>query len=151
MKKVISVLLAALMLMSCFAVASFAAPVCNCDIGDHKTTGYCTCCPFCENVDESFILDCVNLETGAKCCSDCSGMATGDCGCDCSTCTTGSAGDFDPDEILDPQQKQNFVDAFQGLIKKISDFFDNLFDKIFEFLRIDDVIGKGDELPDEKQ
>lgn len=149
MKKVISVFLAALMLMSCFAVASFAAPVCDCGIGDHKTTGYCTCCPFCPNVDHSYILDCVDLETGEMCCDKCSGMATGDCGCDCSTCTTGSSENYKPEDIITPEQQENFIDAFQQFIKKISDFFDELFDKIFEFLKIDDVIGKGDELPTE--
>ena len=151
MKKFISVLLAALMLMSCFAVVSFAststenfAGECNCGTGVHKDGVYCTCCIYCPNPDPGFILGCVDENTRAKCCYDCKGYNDGKpCGCDC-TCCVGKNNSVTGDsiDIFSPAQKQSLIDTFQAVLKKISDVFDDLFDRLFEFLRVDEVLGK---------
>lgn len=154
MKKVISIMLAALMLMSCFSVASFARGVkeCKCPEGVHVENQPCKCCVYCDNFDDTYLLECCNPETGEFCCADCNGVydAKNGCGCRCGCeyCElkdqTGNENDSKLDDIWDEQDKNNFVDGFQAIIKKLSDFFDDLFNKIFEFLKIDGVIGKGD-------
>ena len=154
MKKIISIMLAALMLMSCFSVASFArgAKECTCPEGVHVKNQPCTCCVYCDNFDDTYLLECCNPETGAFCCPDCDGVvdAKNGCGCNCGCeyCKlknqTGDQYDSKFDDVITEQDKQNFVDGFQGIIKKLSDFFDMIFDAIFEFLKIDQVIGKGD-------
>ena len=100
----------------------------------------------------SYVTSCVKksmMETGEKyvCCYDCSGMR--DCGCGCSCCKV--IGDEDVnqddsmlDDVITEQDKENFVDGFQAILKQISDFFDMVFDAIFEFLRLDEVLGRGD-------
>ncbi len=143
MKKIISVLLAALMLMSCFAVVSFAETAEHkCEKGTHVSVGYCTCCLLCPNVDDSYVLGCADRTTGATCCADCSGIYP--CNCRCTCCSKGdqTGTENDGKDILTPEQQENFVDGFQAFLKKISDFFDDLFDKIFEFLKVDEVLGK---------
>ena len=157
MKKIISVLLAALMLMSCFAMGSFAqSELCNCDRGVHTDDGSCTCCVYCDNLDVSLIMNCCfengvvengKLVTPVPCCNFCDGIYPCDCGtsCGCKYCINQdkdiSAGGSKLDELITEQDKQNFVDGFQAILKKVSDFFDMVFDAIFEFLRIDEVLG----------
>ena len=156
MKKVISVLLAALMLMSCFAVGSFATSgECDCGPGEHTDDGVCNCCVYCENRDVSMIMNCcfVNgvvengkLVTPVPCCDECDGLYPCNCGvkCGCEYCVNGdkdiTAGGSTLGDIWSEQDQQNFVDGFQAILKKISDFFDMVFDAIFEFLRIDEVL-----------
>lgn len=152
MKKVISIVIATLMIMSCFAVASLAAGVCTCGEGVHTDGEPCRCCRYCPNVDTSAILNCYDKETDTRCCEDCSGMfdAKKGCGCDCGCVhcktknQTGNELDSYLDKIFGDLEKKNFVDSFQEVIKMLSDIFDELFNKIFEFLKIDGVIGKGE-------
>ena len=152
MKKFISVFLAALMLLSCFAVTSFAVEKtgeCVCD-GDHNHDDPCHCCLFCPNLDAGYVTSCakgtLNSDVKIVCCYECTGLYGCKCGCEC--CKTGNEniGDDDNimDEIITEQDKENFVDGFQAILKQISDFFDMLFDTIFEFLRLDEVLGRGD-------
>ena len=157
MKKVISVLLAALMLMSCFAVVSFAeGESCTCPPGVHTENGSCTCCLYCENLDISNVMNCCfehgviengKLVTAVPCCDACDGLYPCNCGtsCGCKFCVGGdkdlSAGDSTLAEIWGKEEQEAFVDGFQAILKKISDFFDLVFDAIFEFLRIDEVLG----------
>lgn len=153
MKKIIAVLLSTLMLFSCFAVMSSAYEVtgtCTCD-GNHNPdpSEKCTCCLFCDNINISLVTSCAKKSIGSSvkilCCSECTGFYGCTCGCDC--CKNDADIDSDNpnlDDYITEQDKENFVDGFQAILKKISDFFDNLFDTIFEFLRIDEVIGKGD-------
>ncbi len=153
MKKIVSVLLAALMLMSCFGVISFAeGKVCTCPEGVHVDGQACRCCVYCPNVDDSYVLGCYDKENDGFCCSDCNGMydAIKGCGCTCGCeyCKlgdqTGNENDSNLDDVWGPEEQEEFVDGFQAFIKKISDFFDELFDRIFEFLKLDQVIGQGD-------
>ena len=147
MKKVISVLLAALMLMSCFGMVSFArGENCECPDGVHVEGQICNCCINCDNLSSSVVMNCY-YKYGAVCCEDCDGIYPCLCGktCGCEYCVGGSqditAGDSTLGEFWTEQDQENFVDGFQALLKKISDFFDMVFDAIFEFLRIDEVLG----------
>lgn len=149
MKKLISVLLAAIMLMSCFGIVSFATVTktgtCNCD-GDHNPSGSCHCCIYCPNLDPSYVTACAkkSLDSEEKivCCYECTGILGCTCGCSCCQC--------DDEDIKDDDNmignvwtdKEEFVTGFQAVIKKLSDFFDTVFDAIFEFLRIDEILGK---------
>lgn len=146
MKKVISVFLAALMLMACVSVSGLAADgVCTCDDGVHvEIPGACTCCVYCEYADVGAWNTCYR-DNGAFCCEDCDGIRP--CGCDCKCCTVNENIEDDDstlDDYITETDKEEFVSGFQAVLKKISDFFDMVFDAIFEFLRIDEVLGKGD-------
>ena len=46
------------------------------------------------------------------------------------------------EEIWDEEAQQGFIDGFQAILKRISDAFDKFFDAIFEFLRLDEVLGR---------
>lgn len=148
MKKVISVFLAALMLISCFAMASFAVvgeygETCECEdcVAEYRK---CTCCVYCSNPDKEKWNSCYDEETGGFCCNDCNGIYP-DCGCRCKPCCTGdqnsSSNDSTFGDAVSDETKEELVSGFQAVLKRISDFFDSLFDSIFEFLRIDDILG----------
>ena len=145
MKKVISVFLAALMLMACVSVSGLAAyDECTCTDGHVEVAGACTCCVYCEYADEGAWNTCYR-DSGEFCCKDCDGIRP--CGCDCECCTVNENIDDNKsnmDDYITEQDKKEFVDGFQAILKKVSDFFDMLFDTIFEFLKIDEILGKGD-------
>lgn len=154
MKKFIAVLLAALMLFSSFAMMSSAVyevtGKCECG-GNHTpdTAKKCTCCLFCDNLDIGFVTTCArkSLESEVKylCCSECTGFIGCTCGCDC--CKNDADIDSDKpttDDYFSEQDKENFVDGFQAILSKISSFFDDLWETIKTFLRIDEVLGNGD-------
>ncbi len=160
MRKIISVILAVLMLFSAMAVsASAASGVCNCD--DHKADSTCHCCIYCpENPSFAYVTPCHKEYKNGKyvlkdtyCCGDCDGFIdnNGKCGCNCKCCALdidGTVGDLrDPiggywNDIWDEEAQQSFVDGFQAILKRISDVFDKIFDAIFEFLRLDEVLGR---------
>ena len=161
MRKIISVILAVLMLFSVMAVsASAAAGECKCD--DHIESSACHCCIYCpENPTYAYVTPChkaFNGQTyeileGKFCCHECTGFINnkGECGCECDCCTLnidGTMGDLSTpvgglwDEIWDEDAQQSFIDGFQAILKRISDAFDKFFDAIFEFLRLDEVLGR---------
>lgn len=155
MKKVISVLLAVMMLFSAVATFAFAedstAPLCTCD--DHVATpeGTCHCCVLCPNIDKSYLTSCAKdgskdgLYDGSLCCGYCTGIFPCKCGCAC--CDPENEGNgTNPvigwwDEIWDTEAQEDFVEGFQKILQRISDVFDNFFDRIFEFLRLPEVVG----------
>ena len=172
MKKIISVLLAVLMLMSMLAVSGFATElivrddtsyrpvnVCKCEdhVGAPKKS--CHCCIFCENLDMQYVTTCAKNpdgtlklytdENGSKyiavCCANCTGLWPCKCGCECCA-ENENIGDKDHtlDDVVSDEKKEEYVDGFQKVLKVISDAFDEFFNKIFEFLRIFDIIGKDD-------
>lgn len=151
MKKVVSVLLAALMLMSCFGMVSFATVEkegkCTCD-GNHNPNASCSCCLFCPNLDAGKVTSCakgsLNSDVKIVCCYECTGIKGCTCGCEC--CKTAdediNSDNGTLDDLITDEDKDNFVDGFQSILKTLSDFFDMVFDAIFEFLRIDEVLGR---------
>lgn len=152
MKKFISVFLAALMLMTCFSVVAFAEfdhSRCNCaENGTHNPNGSCHCCIYCENLDGTYVTACVQPSLTKNepefCCGNCTGIVGCTCGCECCKLKSEDVNDGNNklDDYVTEQDKENFVDGFQAILKKVSDFFDMIFDAIFEFLRFDEVLGK---------
>jgi hypothetical protein len=160
MKKVISVVLAALMLFSVMAVSVSAVGECKCGPA-HVGGRDCLCCIYCPELPEGHIVSCAKKNADGEytfCCTDCQGFigANGKCGCsaECTCCvlnddgTIGGSGDIGAiggayDEIWGEEQQNSFIETFQAILKKISDAFDRFFDAIFEFLRIEDVTGNG--------
>ncbi len=155
MKKVISVLLAVMMLFSAMATVAFAegegAALCTCD--DHKASpaGSCHCCVLCPNIDKSYLTSCAKdgskdgLYDGSLCCGYCTGIFPCSCGCACCDPEDDEKGNRPIigwwDEIWNQEAQDDFVDGFQKILRRISDVFDNIFDTIFEFLRLDDLLG----------
>ena len=161
MRKIISVLLVVLMLFSAVAVSASAANgVCKCG-DDHREDNTCHCCIYCpENPSYAFVTPCYKkYDNGGyvleekTCCDDCSGFINneGTCGCACECCTLNVDGTFGdksepiggywPD-LWSEENQEEFVNGFQAILKRISDVFDAIFDAIFEFLRLDEVLGR---------
>lgn len=151
MKKIIAVLLSVLMLFSVMTVMASAFS-CTCTDVPHEEGKSCHCCAACPNLDLSYLSSCaIDQSTdgsfdGSVCCADCKGVLPCYCGCACCTDdgqTNDDIKDTDNtlDKIWDEEDQSNFVRSFQKILKQISDFFDDLFETIFEFLRIEDVLG----------
>ena len=159
MRKIISVVLAALMLFSVMAVSVSAVGVCSCGIPEDQHDNNCLCCVYCPGLPQGRIVSCAKKvgDEYTFCCTDCRGFidASGKCGCsaECTCCvlnddgTTGNKpgdsllGDV-AEDIWGEEQQENFVNGFQAVLKKISDAFDRFFNAIFEFLRLDEVLGR---------
>lgn len=144
MKKALSILMAILVLSMSFVVSVSAAdPVCTCE--DHKagTDKSCYCCIYCDNLDRDQLTSCGKDADGTEvlCCNECSGIYPCTCGCPCCTLTDAEIEDSKNDPILNEEQQQEVIDTFQRVLRQISDFFDKLFDAIFEFLRFDEIMG----------
>lgn len=149
MRKIISVLLVTLMLFSVVAVSVSAA---GCSCTNHTDSVDCRCCINCPTLSKGMIMPCAkdangNL-TGRYCCSACAGylQKNAGCGCDCSCCgdakSDANDGGLNLGGLVTEKDKQNFVDVFQSILGKISAAFDKFFDAIFEFLRLDDILGR---------
>ena len=125
---------------------------CTCENAAHFNGEDCHCCVKCPNLDISYLTRCAtenNLDgetgfDGTVCCEDCKGIWP--CNCKCECCgekdqnlddNKNNFGDFITDD-----DKDQFVNGFQAILKRISDAFDAFFDAIFAFLRIDKVLGK---------
>lgn len=153
MKKIIAVLLSVLMLFSVMGVMASALS-CVCEDVPHEEGKPCHCCAACPNIDVSYLSSCAIDSSednasfdGSLCCAACKGVVPCYCGCSCCTKENSTDDDIkDNDNIIDDywteEDQNNFVRSFQKVLKQISDFFDELFETIFEFLRVDDVLGK---------
>lgn len=162
MKKIISVLLAVLMIFSSMAMLASATEITDdestavdrfgvCTCADHKDDIECCCCIHCETTNDNFRTSCAIPQYDANgnkyykvCCKDCVGVYPCDCGCVCCSDRNediGNKNDSNVGDYITDADKENFVDGFQAILKRISDFFDMLFNTIFEFLRIDEVLG----------
>lgn len=124
---------------------------CDHHLGDEAFTGACKCCVLCPNIDVSNLSNCARGTKadgsvgfdGYLCCTECTGMWGCNCGCAC--CTLDH--DIEDNEntlgdIWGEEEQENFIDAFQSVLKRISDAFDKFFDAIFAFLRLDEVLGR---------
>ncbi len=154
MKKVISLVLAVLMVMSVMAFAVSAieieeAPITGvCTCKDHDAKNACHCCVLCPNLDKSYLTACAKNTSadggfdGRVCCNKCTGIWPCNCGCECCLEHDQDIDDVTGGPILSDDTQKDIVSAFQNILKQISDWFDNLFDAIFEFLRFDEIMGK---------
>ncbi|MGN0467134.1 MAG: hypothetical protein ACI4GY_00230 [Acutalibacteraceae bacterium] len=147
MKKALSVLLALIMILSSLAVGFgvFAADGYKCEKCGNDCThemGTCHCCAECEYIDETYLTSCVKDANGhfqpTYCCSKCTGIWPCSCGCSCCN-NYEDVTDDNNGPILNPDQQEQVIKGFQAILKKISDVFDMLFDKLFEFLRIGEI------------
>ncbi len=154
MKKTLAVVLAVIMMLSCFTVGFgvFAvdeeeitpvtkAVVCNCTDCVGETEGKCHCCIACPYLDKRYVTDCVVFNadgTFTFCCDNCTGIWPCKCGHEC--CRTDETID-DPagEPILTPGQQQSVISGFQNLMKIFTSIFDRLFNAVLEFLRIGDA------------
>ena len=159
MRKIISVLLAILMIFSVMTVAASAenATRCSCDNHDESLGKTCYCCVNCPFLDHGDRFKCVE-KVGDKyetCCERCDGFYgsyysqctcgdSPDCGCKHCLSSNKDADDDSSylDKVVSDQDKENFVDGFQAVLKKISDVFDRFFDAIFSFLKLDQILGR---------
>ena len=145
MRKIISVILVALMLFSVVAISASAA---LCECGNHKVVGrdeYCNCCINCPNLNTSLLFGCATQVNGkiVPCCSACVGFSTGvkkcNCVCDCDFCRDINDG-YDPDAdsgvFDDFIQEDNTTSVFQGILRRLSDVFDRIFGILFGILGI---------------
>lgn len=151
MKKIIAVLLSALMIFSVMGVA-YAAEIQEVEVTgqcthEHKDAAPCHCCLFCPNIDISYLTTCAKNQgdgmkyDGSLCCAECTGIFPCNCGCSC--CAESQDKDDDGnklDDLITDADKDSFVAGFQSILKVISDWFDKIFDAIFEFLRFDEVV-----------
>lgn len=150
MKKALSLLLAVIMLMSAVTFvgsAVYKEPVGVCNCPDHVETNYCYCCLDCKNLDTSYILKCCKKSDDGKywekCCSLCNGLKDCECKSDCTCC--GKKVDETVNDgstsILPESVQISLVEGFQNAMNKIRKVFDDFFDAIFEFLKIEDFFG----------
>ena len=152
MKKIISVLLAVLMIFSVMAVSASAADGAMCNCGNHNFDNptNCYCCINCPTIPENHRFTCTRVEgtTYVTCCPKCPGYfgatyTVCTCNCGCNACGENASTNGDSsilDGVVSDKDKENFVDGFQAILKKISDVFDRFFNAIFEFLRIDEIL-----------
>ena len=148
MKKIISVLLALLILGSVIVVSVSAAGECTCDIGEKQHDNSCLCCLYCSGLPQGRIVSCAKKSqdgTYTMCCDSCRGFIDidGKCGCDteCKCCvladdTTGDNG-ADPDEDTPKEDEQpNNEKGFLAFFKRISDAIERFFEAILKFLKL---------------
>lgn len=166
MKRTLSIFLALVMMLSCFAVC-FAASAADgnavaCTCKNHKDKEEapkgCHCCVYCPNLDKTYLTSCVRTESGelnAKnvgfCkevnkygetvwvkCDKCTGIWPCKCGHDC--CDPYEQSIDNPNgPILTPDQQEQVTTGFQGFIKKVKALFDDFFNKIFDFLKVGEL------------
>ena len=149
MKKALSLLLAVIMLMSAmtlFASAEYELPYQhhNCTAETHDGLDDCRCCIYCDNIDTQFIrTGCAKYDPKTDiwsvCCNRCNGLLNCDCGCDCCP-NVEYKEEGNPTLIPEPVQN-SLVEGFRNALNKVIKVFDEFFDRIFEFLRIEDFFG----------
>ncbi|MBR5437826.1 MAG: hypothetical protein IKV21_02800 [Clostridia bacterium] len=147
MKKVISVLMSILIVALSFSfVVAAEAPKCECT--DHNFSGECRCCVYCENLPATALRTCVMNADGTlkknedgvveTCCKECNGLTN--CTCTCGCCPANGSSE-ESGELLNPEQQEAVISTFQGVLARVREFFDKIFNAIFEFLRFDEIMG----------
>ena len=148
MKKALSLLLAVIMIMSTMALiasakSEYELPYNHHNCLNHISIDECRCCIYCENRDTQFRRECAEYDESTKtwyvCCNLCNGLANCNCGCPCcpkQEISEESSGTLIPEPVQD-----SLVERFRNALNKVIKVFDDLFDSIFEFLRIEDFFG----------
>ena len=155
MKKTLSILMSVLIIALSLSMVSSAA-LYECDCEDHVAEN-CKCCVYCPNLDTHYLTSCVVNPDGtlkyknpeapegerevAFCCGRCTGIIPCKCGCSCCTLSEEDIENMNPDQIFDENQQEQIITGFQKVLNRFREFFDNFFEMIFEFLRIDDILG----------
>lgn len=147
MKKALSILMSVLIIALSFTF--MASAVCECKEHKDAPVNSCACCIECDNIDTHILASCVKtVKEGDKyfvdktqpfCCASCTGLTT--CTCPCNCCVGDKDGNKAPDQIFNDDQQEDIIETFQSVLGRIREFFDKLFDAIFEFLRFDDIMG----------
>ncbi len=151
MKKTLSILMSILIIALSF---TFVASAAGCGCKDHTNSAEgCHCCLDCNNLDEHYISSCIKdaprtedgkYDFSQRCCNECTGVLPCACGCDCCALSDEDIENMGgQDQILTPEQQEAVVSTFQKVLARIREFFDNLFNAIFEFLRFDEIMGGG--------
>ncbi|MBQ8502905.1 MAG: hypothetical protein IJ491_01355 [Clostridia bacterium] len=159
MKKLTAIFLSVLMLFSVMGIVASAATIPVEEVAvtgqcthEHKDDAPCHCCVWCPNIDISYLTSCAKNSSadgkydGSLCCYECTGIFPCTCGCSC--CAEDNQGEdiTDGDNKIDDywtdEDQDNFVSGFQSILKTISDWFDQVFDMIFEFLKFDEIIDR---------
>ncbi|MCQ2462564.1 MAG: hypothetical protein MJ177_04065 [Clostridia bacterium] len=157
MKKIISILLAVLMLAAtitcaCVAFADEGDYTCHCE--SCLKNADCKCCVYCPYTSK--VIACVQKHGGENgeavfCCEACTGFLGCRCGegvslCDCDACKlsnqTGEYPYSGQTQLIDSETQKDLIKIFRSVLEKLSEIFDKLFDAINEFLRIDEFFGR---------
>lgn len=153
MKKALSIILSLIMIAAVFALPASAEdavviPAAECNCEDHVASGACHCCIYCENLDLKYRTSCVKeLEDGtySVCCAACDGIFPCECFCPC--CDKSAEGNPEASgntPVLTPEQQEEVITSFQGIMQKIVEIFNEFFNYLFEFLKLSDIMGSGD-------
>ncbi|MBQ3136295.1 MAG: hypothetical protein IJB74_02315 [Clostridia bacterium] len=146
MKKTLSILMSILILALSF---TFLAGAAGCDCKTHTNSAEgCHCCFDCNNLDVHYITSCIKdaavdgeYDYNKRCCNECTGLIPCNCGCDCCAPDANGGNNTGNGPILTPDQQEEVIDGFQNVLSRIREFFDKLFNAIFEFLRFDEIMG----------
>lgn len=158
MKKFLAILLAAILLLTSFAVtfAVFADgdevtepdPVCEYCHQNHTSTvqGKCTCCFSCKYLDFEKVSRCSKDATHVfppeqRCCSHCTGWYNCTCSmyedCNCQYCNNqGNPPPTTMGPVVPEDTQIHIKDIFQNIMKKISEVFDRMFEVAFAIFNI---------------
>ncbi len=82
------------------------------------------------------------------CCENCTGLAGCHCDCGCQYCpkdTSNEVGDKIDGAI--ETGRNGFINGIQTALKAVRDVMYDLFEKLFEFLRLEDILGKKPQFP----
>lgn len=148
MKKALSILMSILIVLS-LSLFAFGAEAGVCDCKDHTNSEKgCHCCINCNNLDTYYLTSCAsdgkgNIESPlVLCCNECTGIRPCSCGCDCCIVDDTAGTEYEGNgQIFTEDQQEEIVNTFQKVLGRLREFFDELFNRIFEFLRFDDVMG----------
>ena len=155
MKKVISVILAVMMIFSAMTVMVSAveveeAPItgtCTCATHVTSPANSCTCCVLCPNLDKSVLTACAKNTSadgtfdGSVCYYKCTGIWPCVCGCECCLEHDQDINDTNGTPIIPEDTQEDIVNGFQKILQRFVEWFNELFDAIFEFLRFDEIMG----------
>lgn len=140
---------------------------CTCGCFNCTNKEGCHCCIYCEKLDKNYVLSCVTYDENKVphfCCDECDGLFPCSCGATAAyefeknedgsyklddnynkipkhpmCCINNYESIEDGSAILTPDQQESFITGFRSILKTIAAVFDELFNRLFEFLRVKDI------------